>query len=558
MNHQKKHQKKKQKKVAMSNYTNDRIRSSIIAGGLTSSAGIFISKAIGILYVTPFTALATPENVAYYSYGYTLYDLALQLAVAGIPVAVASLIAKYYVKKDIATIFLIRKIARNLLFFIGLLSMMFIIVFASPLATFIITDNMSAESIMRTTNVLRIIGVAMLVTPILGSYRSIFQGLKFMDTYATSQVIEQFVRVGFMLGVGFILVVLVNMDPMWAVYAAVLAAVVAGIVSIMHLHVKEKKLLEFLEAERTNQTSDLDVKTLIKEIIAFSVPFMIISFLGNSFSVVNLMFFNRFMFFINESAQTINLLFSMIMFTTSKLTTIPQVLALGFSAAVIPYISEAMVLKDSKAIKKNIYDTIETVLYFAIPLSAGLFFFATPIYYLFYGENAILGGEVLSYAAFGGVFLALSPVITMIMLTVRLRRQVIVVLTLGFVVKVVTMFPLIYWIGYSGAIISTYLSSAFIIGANLFLLARLYQLKYVALSRKFLLMGVGALGVGIVYFGSTLIGIDYLNVSRLITLVYLGIFGGISMIVYALITWFFQLPQTIFKINSLKDIRRRR
>mgnify|MGYP001029066383 CR=1 FL=1 len=103
----------------MSNFKDHKMRHSIIAGGLTSSAGIFISKAIGILYVTPFTALATSKNIAYYSYGYTLYDLALQLAVAGIPVAVAAIIAKYYVKKDIATIFLIRKISRNLLFFIG-------------------------------------------------------------------------------------------------------------------------------------------------------------------------------------------------------------------------------------------------------------------------------------------------------------------------------------------------------------------------------------------------------------------------------------------------------
>jgi uncharacterized membrane protein YhiD involved in acid resistance len=35
----------------------DRRKQSIIAGGLTSSAGIFLSKALGILYVSPFTAL---------------------------------------------------------------------------------------------------------------------------------------------------------------------------------------------------------------------------------------------------------------------------------------------------------------------------------------------------------------------------------------------------------------------------------------------------------------------------------------------------------------------
>ena len=46
---------------------NDRQKHSLILGGLTSSAGVFISKAIGILYVTPFTMLATDANLSYYA-----------------------------------------------------------------------------------------------------------------------------------------------------------------------------------------------------------------------------------------------------------------------------------------------------------------------------------------------------------------------------------------------------------------------------------------------------------------------------------------------------------
>lgn len=534
-------------------------RRSIIAGGLTSSAGIFISKAIGILYVAPFTALATQENTAYYAHGYTLYDLALQIAVAGIPLAVASLIAKYYVKDDIATVLMIRKLARNLLLFIGFVSMLFIIVFATPLARLIVTDNVSAESIERTRNVLYIIGFAMLITPILGSYRALFQGLKFMETFAFSQVIEQFVRVGFMLAVGYILVIGFGLDPMWAVYAAIAGAVVAGIVAIAHLSIKDKQLVHQLKIEMSSdQPSQVTVRFILREILYFSVPFVIISFLGNSFSVVNLFFFNRAMFQVINDERTINLLFTMIMFTTSKLTSIPQVLALGFSAAVIPYISEAIVMSDRRQVKKNIYDAIDTVLYFAMPLSAGLFFFAVPIYYLFYETNALLGGEVLKYAAFGGVFLALSPVITTIMITVRLRKQVIWVLLVGFIVKLTTMYPLIMLIGYPGAIISTYLSSLVIIGSNLYLLARQYSLNYQAITRRLLLMFVGVLGIGLVYFGSRWIGVDYLGVSRWLTLIYISFFGGISMVLYFALTWVFQLPQVIFNINHPLDILKRR
>ena len=193
-----------------------------------------------------------------------------------------------------------------------------------------------------------------------------------------------------------------------------------------------------------------------------------------------------------------------------------------------------------------------------MPLSAGLFFFAVPIYYLFYETNAILGGEVLKFAAFGGVFLALSPVITTIMITVRLRKQVIWVLAVGFIIKIATMYPLIVWIGYPGAIISTYLSSTVIIGINLFLLAKLYKLNYQAITRRFLFMFIGVVGVGLAYYFSIWIGVDYLGVSRWLTLLYLAFFGLLSMLVYFIITWVFQLPQTIFNINYPLDIFKRR
>src|SRR5690554_74997 len=279
-------------KMKMMNKSIDKRQRSIIAGGLASSAGIFLSKAIGILYVSPFQALATDANIAYYSYGYTLYDIALQLAVAGIPLAIAAIIAKYYVKKDIATVFLVRKIARNLMLFLGFLSMIFIFGFATPLARFIVTDNVTETSIYYTANVLKIISVAMIVTPVLGSYRSIFQGLKYMEVFAFSQVIEQFVRVGFLLLVGYLLVSVLGFDPIWAVYVAIAAASVAGIVAIVHLHIKEKGILALLKAEQTTDIPSISIKEVFKEIFYFSIPFMIISLLGKSTAFVNLLFFN--------------------------------------------------------------------------------------------------------------------------------------------------------------------------------------------------------------------------------------------------------------------------
>ena len=52
-----------------------RIKQSVLVGALTSSFGIFISKALGLLYLTPLNALAGESNMSFYSITYTYYDL---------------------------------------------------------------------------------------------------------------------------------------------------------------------------------------------------------------------------------------------------------------------------------------------------------------------------------------------------------------------------------------------------------------------------------------------------------------------------------------------------
>ncbi len=79
-------------------------KQSLIAGALTSSAGIFISKALGLLYVVPFTAIAGEANMSFcVAYGY--YDILLSICSAGIPFAVAAMVAKYSNNEDYKTSF---------------------------------------------------------------------------------------------------------------------------------------------------------------------------------------------------------------------------------------------------------------------------------------------------------------------------------------------------------------------------------------------------------------------------------------------------------------------
>ncbi|MDO5122480.1 MAG: polysaccharide biosynthesis protein, partial [Erysipelotrichaceae bacterium] len=105
----------------MSTDTSSRVKQSFLAGSLTSSAGVFLAKAIGLFYVIPFTALAGEKNMIFYSAPYTYYNVLLQISSAGLPYAIAAIVAKYVTRNDYKTVMLIRRLSTAILSVSGFL-----------------------------------------------------------------------------------------------------------------------------------------------------------------------------------------------------------------------------------------------------------------------------------------------------------------------------------------------------------------------------------------------------------------------------------------------------
>ena len=112
----------------------EKMKQSLLIGALTSSFGIFVSKLLGLLYYSPLSAIAGESNMAFYSIVYTYYDLLLQISQAGIPFAIASLVAKYYAKGDYKTVLLVRKMGTSVVLGLSAATGFFLILMAGPLA----------------------------------------------------------------------------------------------------------------------------------------------------------------------------------------------------------------------------------------------------------------------------------------------------------------------------------------------------------------------------------------------------------------------------------------
>lgn len=526
----------------------NRRKQSLIAGGLTSTAGIFLSKALGILYVSPFTALASEANTAYYAYAYSIYDLLLKVSLAGLPFAVAALVAKYMVKEDVKTVILIRKLSMSFMAVFGFVSMMIVLIFSEPITTLIITENVTAETLQRTRNVLMIISLALFVVPLLSSYRGFYQGLKYLKEYAFSQVLEQLARILFLLGMGFLAVVIFRQDSMWAVYFAVLSTSVSAMISIFQFVFLDRRVYKDLKAKANEQHNEpVNRKELMMELFNFSIPFFLMSFFSSGFSISNLFLFNRSMYMISDNENQIKLLYSMIMFTTNKLTSIPQVLAPGFSIAIIPYITSSYERKDMKEVRKYITDALNTVLYLAIPLSFVLYFLAEPVYYVMYGaQNVEVGAIVLRTSTLLALTGTVYPVVTTMMMSLRMKRKILTSWIIGFFINMATIMPLILVFNFYGSILSAALSSAFVIIVSLVQIRKTLGIRYTKTLRLLLLMIVGMISF---YAVSVLFGLligDPTHYPRIVMLIILGIGTLMTMAAYFATTFWLQVPQAIF------------
>lgn len=536
----------------------ERFKQSLVLGGLTSSAGIFLTKIIGILYVVPFSALATEANLSYYARAYSVYEIVLNVSIAGMPYAIATLVAKYHLKEQYKNLLLIKKVSMAILALSGFVMMILLMIFALPLAKISIGTQVLTLEVLRTRNVMMIMALSVFTVPLLSSYRGFYQGLKELKLYASSQVLEQIARVSLLLGLGFMMVVILGYDPIWAVYAAIFATALSALVSMVQFILKDRKMLIVFEtAAQHSHESVLPIKSILIELYGFSIPFLLSVLLNSMANFVNLLFFNQALIAYGNSIAQADLYYSMVMFTTNKLTSIPQVIAPGFITAIIPYVTTSYEKKDAEALKKHVLDSLLVVFYLSVPLSYFLFGLAQPIYYVMYGNaHLALGASVLMLNSMTGLSFNLSSVSNALMMAMRLRKQNLIVVFSVVLIATISFIPLLSSIGYAGSIVSKFASHILMFVMNLYLINRVHKMPYFKIFKDIIIMILAVAGMQIGFMILNLIGLRVLDLNRILATFSLGLYGVLGTMIYYFITAAFGLPQRILHFNLFHWMKR--
>jgi O-antigen/teichoic acid export membrane protein len=443
------------------------MQSKLLRGTFILTLGTFISKILGLFYVIPFARIVGETGTVLYNYSYVPYTIFISLATAGVPLAVAKFISKYNAMEEYA-------VGRRL-FKSGLLVMLgtgfaafLILYFSAPfVADIIIADNKKQTNPSEVVTVIRAVSFALIIIPFMSLIRGFFQGHQSMGPSAVSQVVEQIVRIAFLLAGAYVILELMKGEVVTAISIATFSAFIGGLGSLFVLFwywYKRKPYLDELLLQDKG-TVQISLKDMYKEILIYSIPFVLVGIANPLFQWIDTMTFNRAMTSIGLGDISEREL-AKLSFNTHKLVIIPVSLATAFSLTLVPSITQAFISKDQKAVNKQLNQTFQVLMFITLPAALGLSLLAEPAYTVFYGHNAS-GTDILQLYAPVAVLFALYSVTAAILQGIDEQKFTILSLLVGILVKLSLNIPFIKWFETDGAIYATALGYGVAIAINM-------------------------------------------------------------------------------------------
>ena len=217
-------------------------KNSFIEGTIFASLSFLIIKFLGAIYVIPFYAIVGELGGALYSYAYTVYSLIINICTIGIPHAISKIISEYNTLEMYEAKERTFKIGNKIMVILSTILFLLMFIFAKQAAYIFIGDiDSTGNSIEDVVLVIRSISFCLLIVPYLAIKRGYLQGQKFITVSTTGEVIEQVVRVAFILVGSYLAINVFNAKTSIGVAIAVFGAFIAGLSAYIYLDVKIRK-----------------------------------------------------------------------------------------------------------------------------------------------------------------------------------------------------------------------------------------------------------------------------------------------------------------------------
>ncbi|HEK9987827.1 TPA: polysaccharide biosynthesis protein [Streptococcus equi subsp. zooepidemicus] len=507
----------------------------MVQGAAWSTAGNFISRLLGVLYIIPWYIwmgqYAIQAN-ALFNMGYNVYAYFLLISTTGLNVAIAKQVAKYNSMGQQEHSYQLIRSTLKVMLVLGLVFSV-LMYLGSPLFARLSGGDETLVPIMHS------LSLAVFVFPVMSVIRGIFQGYKEIKPYALSQIAEQLVRVIWMLLTTFFIMKMGSKDYIAAVTQSTFAAFIGMIASmaVLFYYFWTQGLLKAIFT-KTEHAIPIDIKGLLIETLKESIPFIITGSAIQAFQLIDQWtFVNTMTLFTNYTRSQLWVLFGYFNANPAKITMVLIAVAASIGSVGIALLTENYVKKDMRAAARLIINNIEMLLMFLLPALTGAIILARPLYTVFYGsseEQAVrLFVAVLCLTLLMALYTLFSPMLQALFE----NRKAIYYFAYGVFVKLVLQVPLIYLFHAYGPLLATTLGLLVPIYLMYRRLHQVTRFNRKLLHKRILLTVIETALMGlIVLLANWLLGYLFKPTGRLTSLLYLVIIGGLGMGVYAYMT----------------------
>ena len=516
-------------------------KNGFIEGTIVATMGILIVKIIGVIYVIPFNAIIGEQGGALYGYGYNVYQLFLGISSAGFPFAISKITSEYNAlgyKKAIKDTY---SIALKMISVISLIMFIILFLFAPSIGKLIIGSSIGGNTYNDIAFVIRCVSFAILVIPFLSVTKGFLQGHKYITPYSVSQVIEQVVRVLIILVGSYLCMKVWNLPMRYGVGVAVSAAFFGGLVAYIYLRIKISKA-KLIPKGEIKDKKEISKNEIIKKIILYSVPFILISLVNNLYVTVDMILLSRTLSdILKTSAKVTESIVGVYTTWGLKLNNVILAVSTGLVTSLIPNIVTSFTKNDMDDVNDKFNKALQCVLLIIVPVTLFFSLLSKPLWTLFYGKSyygPIVYRAFVYSALFGGMY----TIIVNTLQGVNKYKLVIYTVLAGLIINGVLDVPLMIMadkMGFNpsyGAVLADLIGYSVSIFASMYVLYKKYGFNYnetIKILPKYVISWI--VFILIIEIGKLIVPINLGN--RLIQIPILSLFGITSFLVYMFINY---------------------
>ena len=510
-------------------------KQSMLNGAMILVVSAVLVKIIGAIFKIPMTDMLGTVGRGYFNSAYEVYTPIFAIAMAGLPVAVARMVAENVALERYREARIVYRVSIRLFLIVGTCGTLLMFLIAYPYCHFIAD--------IRNLPALMCIAPSIFFCCFMSSYRGYYEGLRNMTPTAISQVFEALGKL--VLGLVFIkafqsygmsqfnagmaasgnvsatvfgtvvrdLTEANSAIQPWAAAGAVMGVTCGSIASTVFLMICYKiKGDGFTRVQLVNSPKPTQSTVIAKNLIAIAIPMVISSLILNitnlidtatiqsriasalnteeGFNHISDMFASSFQtaaaadrLNLKDKAEVVKYLWGAYGTALDFKNLVPTVtIQLGVSA--LPALAAAWAVKNHKEVRSTIETVLRVAMIVALPAGIGMGVLAEPILQIIYGRGSssdaiAIVAPIMATLSFSTFLIAVSTPTTSMLQAIG--RTDIPVKTVGVaaVIKIVCNFIFVgnYRFNIFGALVGTVVFYIIVVGVNLSSLLRISKVK---------------------------------------------------------------------------------